>query len=48
MAGLPWELLLPNLIVVKLSGKLNGWNDDVVVWDGKTYKKCFLKPYYKY
>lgn len=25
MAGLPWELLFPKLIGVKLTGKLNGW-----------------------
>jgi aconitate hydratase len=25
MAGLPWELKMPKLIGVKLSGKLNGW-----------------------
>jgi aconitate hydratase len=25
MAGLPWELLMPKLIGVKLTGKLNGW-----------------------
>jgi len=25
MAGMPWELKLPKLIGVKLSGKLNGW-----------------------
>ena len=25
MAGLPWELLYPKLIGVKLTGKLNGW-----------------------
>src|ERR1035437_10157279 len=25
MAGLPWELKMPNLIGVKLTGKLNGW-----------------------
>ena len=27
--------------------KLNGWNDDVVIYDGVSYKKCFMKPYYK-
>lgn len=25
MAGLPWELLFPKLIGIKLTGKLNGW-----------------------
>jgi aconitate hydratase len=25
MAGLPWELLMPKLIGIKLTGKLNGW-----------------------
>ena len=25
MAGLPWELKLPKLIGVKLTGKLSGW-----------------------
>ena len=25
MAGMPWELLMPKLIGVKLTGKLNGW-----------------------
>jgi aconitate hydratase len=25
MAGLPWELKMPKLIGVKLTGKLNGW-----------------------
>jgi hypothetical protein len=27
--------------------KLNGWNDDVVIYNGVAYKKCFMKPYYK-
>ena len=26
---------------------LNGWNDDVVYYEGNVYKKCFLRPYYK-
>ena len=25
MAGMPWELLMPKLIGIKLTGKLNGW-----------------------
>jgi aconitate hydratase len=25
MAGLPWELKMPKLIGIKLTGKLNGW-----------------------
>ena len=25
MAGLPWELKMPKLIGVKLTGKMNGW-----------------------
>ena len=25
MAGIPWELKMPKLIGVKLTGKLNGW-----------------------
>jgi len=25
MAGLPWELKCPNVIGVKLTGKLSGW-----------------------
>jgi aconitate hydratase len=33
MAGLPWELLMPKLIGVKLTGKLNGWTSakDVIL-----------------
>ena len=27
--------------------KLNGWNDDVVIYNGVAYKKCFMQPYYK-
>ena len=27
--------------------KLNGWNDDKVIFNGIVYKKCFMKPYYK-
>ena len=27
--------------------KLNGWNDDVVYYNGKKYQKCYLRPYYK-
>jgi hypothetical protein len=27
--------------------KLNGWNDDKVIFNGVVYKKCFMKPYYK-
>ena len=27
MAGLPWELKMPKLIGIKLTGKLNGWTD---------------------
>lgn len=26
--------------------KLDGWNDDEVVFEGKVFKKCFLRPYY--
>ena len=34
MAGLPWELKMPKVIGVKLSGKLNGWTSckDVILW----------------
>lgn len=34
MAGLPWELKMPKLIGVKLSGKMNGWTSakDVILW----------------
>src|SRR5205085_3171211 len=34
MAGLPWELKMPKLIGVKLTGKLNGWTaaKDVILW----------------
>ena len=33
MVGLPWELKMPNLIGVKLTGKLNGWTSskDVIL-----------------
>ena len=33
MAGLPWELLMPRLIGIKLTGKLNGWTSakDVIL-----------------
>lgn len=33
MAGMPWELKFPNLIGVKLTGKLNGWtaSKDVIL-----------------
>jgi aconitate hydratase len=33
MAGLPWELKFPNIIGVKLTGKLNGWTSpkDVIL-----------------
>ena len=31
----------------KVGRKLNGWGDDTVICEGVTYKKCFLKPYYK-
>jgi aconitate hydratase len=33
MAGLPWELMMPKLIGVKLTGKLNGWTSakDVIL-----------------
>jgi hypothetical protein len=27
--------------------KLNGWNDDIVYYNGKKYQKCYLRPYYK-
>jgi hypothetical protein len=26
--------------------KLDGWNDDEVVFEGKVFKKCYLRPYY--
>lgn len=26
--------------------KLDGWNDDEVVFKGKVFKKCYLRPYY--
>jgi aconitate hydratase len=34
MAGLPWELKMPKLIGVKVTGKLNGWTSskDVILW----------------
>ena len=34
MAGLPWELKMPKLIGVKLTGKLSGWAaaKDVILW----------------
>jgi homoaconitase/3-isopropylmalate dehydratase large subunit len=33
MAGLPWELKMPKLIGIKLTGKLNGWTSakDVIL-----------------
>ncbi|MBK7362826.1 MAG: hypothetical protein IPJ01_11060 [Micavibrio sp.] len=31
----------------KVGRKLDGWNDDVVIYNGNKYKKCFLRPYYK-
>src|SRR5205823_8474984 len=34
MAGLPWELKMPKLIGVKITGKINGWTSakDVILW----------------
>ena len=34
MAGLPWELKMPKLIGVKLTGRLSGWTSckDVILW----------------
>src|SRR5216117_2733357 len=34
MAGLAWELKMPKLIGVKLTGKINGWTSakDVILW----------------
>jgi len=34
MAGLPWELKMPRLIGVKITGKINGWTSakDVILW----------------
>ncbi len=34
MAGLPWELKMPKIIGVKLTGKLSGWASpkDVILW----------------
>lgn len=34
MAGLPWELKMPRIIGIKLTGKLNGWASakDVILW----------------
>ncbi|MGQ0740367.1 MAG: aconitate hydratase [Bacteroidota bacterium] len=34
MAGLPWELKMPKVIGVKLTGKINGWTSakDVILW----------------
>src|SRR6266481_2363940 len=34
MAGLPWELKMPKIIGVKLTGKINGWTSakDVILW----------------
>ncbi|MBC7949120.1 MAG: aconitate hydratase [Chitinophagaceae bacterium] len=34
MAGLPWELKMPKLIGIKLTGKMSGWTSckDVILW----------------
>ncbi|MDR3711491.1 MAG: aconitate hydratase [Puia sp.] len=34
MAGLPWELKMPKLIGVKLTGRLSGWTSskDIILW----------------
>ena len=34
MAGLPWELLQPKLVGVKLTGEMNGWTSakDIILW----------------
>src|SRR6202008_1839841 len=34
MAGLPWELKMPKLLGVKLTGKMSGWTSckDVILW----------------
>src|SRR6187397_632939 len=34
MAGLPWELKMPKLIGVKLTGKMSGWTaaKDIILW----------------
>jgi aconitate hydratase len=34
MAGLPWELKMPKLIGVKLTGKMSGWTSakDIILW----------------
>jgi len=34
MAGLPWELKMPKLVGVKITGKINGWTSakDVILW----------------
>src|SRR5512132_3607103 len=34
MAGLPWELKMPKIIGVKLTGKISGWTSakDVILW----------------
>ena len=34
MAGLPWELKMPKVIGVKLTGKMSGWTSckDVILW----------------
>jgi aconitate hydratase len=34
MAGLPWELKMPKVIGVRLTGKINGWTSakDVILW----------------
>ena len=34
MAGLPWELKMPKVIGVKLTGRINGWTSakDVILW----------------
>ncbi|HEY0433127.1 MAG TPA: aconitase family protein, partial [Chitinophagaceae bacterium] len=34
MAGLPWELKMPKLIGVKVTGKMSGWTSakDVILW----------------
>jgi len=34
MAGLPWELKMPKLIGIKLTGKMSGWTSakDIILW----------------
>ena len=35
-----------NELETMVGRKLDGWNDDEVVFEGKVFKKCYLRPYY--